>query len=74
VNNLRDKKILISFGNHLRRIRKANNLSLENLAFEAEIEISQVYRIEKGITNPTLSTLSVLARALNISLKDLMDF
>lgn len=74
VNNLRDKKVLIAFGNHLRKLRQERNFSLENLAFEAEMEISQIYRIEKGIVNPTLSTLSALATALNISLKDLMDF
>jgi transcriptional regulator with XRE-family HTH domain len=40
----------------------------------AEMEISQVYRIEKGIINPTLTTLSALSKALGITLKDLLDF
>jgi transcriptional regulator with XRE-family HTH domain len=74
VNKLRDKKVLIAFGNHLRQLRMSKKLSLENLAYEAEMELSQVYRIEKGIINPTLSTLSALAKALNMSLKELLDF
>ena len=74
MNNLRDKKLLSAFGNHLRQLRKDKNLSLEALAFEAEVEISQVFRIEKGIINPTLSTLSAFAKALGLSLKELLDF
>ena len=74
MNKIRDKKLLISFGNHLRHLRKQNNLSLEALANEADVEISQIYRIEKGLVNPTLSTLKILANALNISLPELMDF
>jgi transcriptional regulator with XRE-family HTH domain len=74
VNKLRDKKVLIAFGNHLRQLSMSKKLSLENLAYEAEMELSQVYRIEKGIINPTLSTLSALAKALNMSLKELLDF
>ncbi len=74
MNKIRDKKLLISFGNHLRNLRKQSNLSLEALANEADVEISQIYRIEKGLINPTLSTLKILANALNISLPELMDF
>jgi len=74
VNKLRDKKLLIAFGNHLREIRKSKELSLEDLCYEAEMELSQIYRIEKGKVNPTLSTLAALAKALDISLKELLDF
>jgi transcriptional regulator with XRE-family HTH domain len=55
-------------------MHKQSNLSLEELANEADVEISQIYRIEKGLVNPTLSTLKVLATALNISLAELMTF
>jgi transcriptional regulator with XRE-family HTH domain len=74
VNNLRDKKLLIAFGNHLKKIRTEKKLTLENLAFEADIEISQVFRMEKGLINPTLSSLNAIAKALNISLNKLMEF
>lgn len=58
----------------MRKLRKSKNLSLEKLAFEAEIELSQIYRLEKGIINSTLSTLIAISKALGISLKELMDF
>ena len=74
MNNLRDKKLLIAFGLNLRKIRKNNKLTLEELAFEADIELSQVYRIEKGLVNPTLSTLNTLAKALKINLSELLNF
>lgn len=48
-------------------------LSQQNLADRAEIEISQVYRIEKGKTNTTLSTIGALAGALGISIAELFS-
>ena len=48
--------------------------TIEELANKADIEISQVHRIESGNINTTLSTLSALAKALSIPLKSLVDF
>lgn len=74
MNNTRDPDLLIRFGNHLQLLRKSKKLSLEELALEADIEISQVHRIEKGKINPTLSTLNIIAQALKIELDVLMRF
>lgn len=74
MNNLRDKKVLIAFGDNLRKLRQAKSLSMEKLSYEVDVDISQIHRIEKGKINPTLSTLSALAKALDISLKDLFDY
>ena len=74
MNKLRDKKLLLIFGDNLRKLRKRNNMSLESLAYEADMELSQIFRIEKGIINPTLTTLNALAKALNISLENLLKF
>ena len=74
MNNLRDKKVLTAFGNNLRKLRQVKNLSMEKLSYEVDVDISQIHRIEKGKINPTLSTLSALAKALDISLKDLFDY
>jgi transcriptional regulator with XRE-family HTH domain len=72
VNNLRDKKVLITFGARVKILRQERNMTLQSLAFEAEMEISQVHRIEKGVINPTLTTLNALAKAFNITLDDLV--
>ncbi|MFY7651330.1 MAG: helix-turn-helix domain-containing protein [Chitinophagaceae bacterium] len=72
MNNNRNTELLIKFGLVLKELRVQRNLTQEALAFEANIEISQVYRIEKGKLNVTLSTLNLLSNALNISLSELM--
>ncbi len=48
-------------------------MSQEDLANEADIPLSQIGRIERGETNPTVSTLFVIAQALKISLPELVD-
>ena len=63
-----DQRIVI--GNRVRELRKLKKLSMEELANIAEIELSQVSRIETAKANPKLSTLLILARALNVSPKE----
>ncbi len=72
MNNLRDQELLIEFGNKLKDLRTLRGLTLQQLAFEAEMEISQVHRVEKGKINPTLTTLNALAKGLGISLTELI--
>jgi len=55
------------FGQRLRDIRKSKKLSMQNLANIAEMERVQISRIELGKTNPKLSTIYALARALEVS-------
>jgi transcriptional regulator with XRE-family HTH domain len=74
VNNLRDNEILLKFGKHLVALRKSKNIAQNELAYSTDVEISQIYRIEKGKINPTLTTLSSIAAALNITLNELLDF
>ncbi len=72
MNNLRDQELLIEFGNKLKDLRTSKGLTLQQLAFEAEMEISQVHRVEKGKINPTLTTLNALAKGLGITLTELI--
>lgn len=72
MNNLRDKEILTVFGNKLKELRTSKGLTLQELAFEADMEISQVHRVEKGKINPTLTTLNALAKGLGITLAELV--
>jgi transcriptional regulator with XRE-family HTH domain len=61
-------------GNHIRSLRIENGFSQEDLANEADIPLSQIGRIERGETNPTISTLYVISEALGVELKKLVDF
>ena len=72
MNNLRDTDLLIKFGERLKQLRTERGYTLEALAFEAEMELSQIHRIEKAKINPTLTTMSALAKAFNLTLAELM--
>lgn len=72
MNKLRNKEELETFGEKLKSLRISKNYTLEQLAIEADMEISQVHRIEKGKINPTLTTLNALAKGLGITLVELV--
>ena len=70
---VKNKALIKAIGEKIYLLRKGKGLSQEALAHEADIMLSQIGRIERGETNPTISTLAVLADALGIELKDLVD-
>lgn len=74
VINIKNEDFIKAFGKHLRKLRKQKKLTQEELAIDCNISISQVSRIERGEINTTLSTLLVLATALEIEPKDLFNF
>ncbi|UGU17718.1 helix-turn-helix domain-containing protein [Sinomicrobium kalidii] len=74
MNNIRDEAYLKAFGKNLRLIRKRQGFSMEKLALDAGIEYSQIFDIEHGKINTTISTVRVIAKALKIPEKDLFDF
>lgn len=47
---------------------------MRGLAKEADIEYSQLSKIERGAINTTISTVYALAQALNIPAKEFFDF
>jgi len=73
VINVKNKGLIKAVGNRIRELRKSKNLSQADLSHEADIPLSQIGRLERGETNPTISTLYVLAQALKVELKDLID-
>jgi transcriptional regulator with XRE-family HTH domain len=73
-NNTRNKKTLVKFGTHLRSLRIKKGLSQIDLADNAEINKNQIGNIERGEVNPTLTTLHNIAKALEISINELMTF
>jgi transcriptional regulator with XRE-family HTH domain len=70
----KDEKYVQAFGNHLRNLRKDNNLSQEDLANDADIPINQIGRIERAEINTTLSTMRAISKALDIHITDLFSF
>ena len=57
----------------LRRYRTDMNISQEELAFRAGVDRTFVSRIERGIRQPTITTLVGLGLALGISAAELVQ-
>lgn len=60
-------KIAGAFGRVLREQRDARGLSQEGLALNAAVDRTFVSQMERGIRQPTLTTLWKLAAALDVS-------
>lgn len=58
-------------GKRIREFRNAKGLSVKKLAFDCGWDKSNLQRLERGDANPTVKTLLVLCKQLNISLSDL---
>ena len=71
VNDQTPQDQLVKLGKTIRAARKASGLSLEDLAYEAEIDYSTMGEIERGQRNATLVKLMRIATALNRSMAEL---
>lgn len=60
------------FGRNLKKIRLQRKLSMEKLARMADMELSQIYRIESGRVNAKLTTIAAIGKALNIAPNELL--
>lgn len=60
-------------GWNIRKLRVAKGLSQERLAFEASVDRSYVGRVERGTENVTISTLEMLAVALDVTVSELFS-
>jgi transcriptional regulator with XRE-family HTH domain len=74
--NKKEDAYCSAFSKHLKRIRiKIKKLTQNDVAFRAGIELSAYNRIERNHnSNITLSTLYALAKALEVSPSELLDF
>jgi transcriptional regulator with XRE-family HTH domain len=74
VTNIRNQKAITELGKKIKSLRKEKGLSIYALANLADIERSQIMRIEDGTTNTTVSTLLAIASALKVKQKELFEF
>lgn len=57
----------------IRRLRKERRLSIEALAFAADMHPTYLSGIERGVRNPTWDKIVNLARALDVSVTFLVQ-
>lgn len=60
------------FGKNVRRWRAQRRLTQEQLAFEAEIDLTYMGGIERGKRNPSLLVMGRIAKALSVPLPKLL--
>ncbi|WP_306216007.1 helix-turn-helix domain-containing protein [Actinoplanes sp. RD1] len=63
---------LVTLGQRLRHLRRAKNMTLEQLSAEVGRAPSQLSLIENGKREPKLSVLQALAGALGVQMQDLL--
>lgn len=59
-------KILVEFGNRFRRIRRAQDITLEDLSNKSGIAYSTIVKIEKGDINTGIANFIKLAEQLQV--------
>jgi transcriptional regulator with XRE-family HTH domain len=66
-------RLLKTFGRTIRRLRKQRGLSQEDLAEASGMSRNYISDIERGVRNPGLLALVALAKALRVSLRELVE-
>ncbi len=59
-------------GKNLKRIRLSKGISQGQIGRILEVDKSFISNIENGKTNPTLSTIAKIAKAIGVSVGELM--
>ena len=68
---MKKEEFVKRIGLGIRNLREEKSLSLEQLAFNAGIEYSQLSRIENGKINTSIYSAYNIAKALGISMSEL---
>ena len=74
VNYKRNETFIKQFGEHVRKLRVEKEISQEELADRADLTLSQVGRIERGLINTSLTMIYLLAKALEMKPYELLMF
>lgn len=67
------KNITVRFGQRVKTLRLQAGLSQEAFADKCGLDRTYISGIERGVRNPTLEVIGVIADGLDIKMKDLFD-
>jgi len=62
-----------ALGRTIRKLRQERKLSLQSLASEAEMSVSMLSQIERGISSPSLKSLTKIRLALGVPISSLFE-
>ncbi len=58
---------------NIKKLRAKKELSLEKIARLADLSLNTIVKVENGVnTNPTIETLTKIAKALGVGVDDLI--
>jgi transcriptional regulator with XRE-family HTH domain len=63
----------VAFGRVLRELRQEKGLSQEALALNANLQRNYISLVERGVNQPTITTILKLAAALNVKPSRMME-
>ncbi len=64
---------LLALGLAIRTIRQTRGLSQEELAYRSQVDRSYMSSIERGAQNPGVMTLIPIAKAIGVTVAELME-
>lgn len=64
----------VEFGKHLRKLRKKEGKSIEEIAYKADLDAQNLRKYELGRQEMKISMLKRLADAFEISVSELVNF
>jgi len=66
------KKLTERLGKNMTRIRTEKNMTQGDIHRETGLDRAYISRVESGLTNPTISNLEKIAKALNVNPDELL--
>jgi len=70
---IEDKELLLKVGDRIRYFRVDAGLSQEKLSFECNLDRTYIGSVERGERNIAIINLNKLAKALNVSISELLE-
>jgi transcriptional regulator with XRE-family HTH domain len=71
---MQEDLIFKNLAQKITKLRKAKKLSVQEAAYNCDIDKANLIRIEKGRTHPTVKTLIKIAHGYEVEVKELFDF
>lgn len=68
-----EKEIIKQIGDNIRKLRLERHLSQFQLQVDANVAKNQIGRIERGEHIPNIITVIKIAKALNVSISEIID-
>ncbi|MCP5325907.1 MAG: helix-turn-helix transcriptional regulator [Oceanospirillaceae bacterium] len=69
-----DAQLFLAFGQNVKKIRLQKGLSQEELGALSDLDRTYVSGIERGKRNVSLLNIAKIAKALDVSISELVDF